>query len=137
MAIVNKLKVHFSSIRLDWKTPKELYMQLDQEFQFNFDPCPPNPEFDGLAIEWKERNFCNPPYGREIGKWVQKAWEESRKGKVAVLLVPSRTDTKWWHEFIMRAEEIRFVQGRLRFDEHKTGAPFPSAVVVFDGSPKT
>lgn len=122
----------FSSLRLDWKTPKHLYNKLNKEFQFDFDPCPSNPTFDGLSIKWGQRNFVNPPYGREIGKWIKKGYEESLKGKLVVFLIPSRTDTQWWHEFIMKANEIRFIKGRLKFDEHKNSAPFPSAIAIFN-----
>ena len=78
--------------------------------------------------------FCNPPYS-EISVWVQKAVNEAKKGKTVVLLIPSRTDTKWWHEYIMKAQEIRFIKGRLKFGGSKNSAPFPSAVVVFNPSP--
>lgn len=127
-------RVHFTSSHQDWKTPKALYQALDAEFHFDFDPCPAKPTFDGLAIEWGDRNFVNPPYGRgknSTGPWAKKALEESRKGKLVVMLVASRTDTLWWHDHIMQAGEIRFIKGRLHFDEHKDGAPFPSAVVIF------
>lgn len=73
------MKPHFLSLRLDWKTPKSFYEELDKEFNFNFDPCPVDPKFDGLNIEWKERNFVNPPYGRELPKWVKKSFEEREK----------------------------------------------------------
>lgn len=122
---------HFSSMRLDWRTPKAFYDELNKEFNFDFDPCPPRPKFDGLSVEWGKRNFVNPPYGREIGKWIKKGYEEWQKGKLVVFLVPSRTDTIWWHEYLMKAPEIRFIRGRLHFDEHKNSAPFPSCVVVF------
>ena len=68
-------------MRLDWDTPKVLYQTLDAEFDFDFDPCPHNPKFDGLKVEWGKRNFVNPPYGREIVRWVDKAIEEFKKGK--------------------------------------------------------
>lgn len=125
--------VHFMSNRSDWKTPRELYRELDAEFHFCFDPCPPNHKFNGLKIEWCERNYVNPPYGRAIYDWCKKAYEEYQKGKLVVMLIPSRTDTKWWHEFIMKATEIRFIKGRLKFDDQKNPAPFPSAIVVFGG----
>lgn len=80
-------KPHFSSLRMDWKTPKVVYQVLDAEFRFDFDPCPPNPQFDGLAIDWGEVNFVNPPYGRELPKWIRKGFEESQKGKVCVFLI--------------------------------------------------
>ena len=124
-------KVHFSSQRLDWQTPKSVYDSLNREFDFTFDPCPHNPTFDGLTKRWGARNFCNPPYGREIGKWLKKGYEEWKKEKIVVFLIPSRTDTQWWHTYVMQATEIRFIKGRLKFDEHKNSAPFPSAIVVF------
>lgn len=121
----------FSSQKLDWKTPESLYRELWWEFHFNFDPCPPLHKFDGLKIGWRERNFVNPPYGREIGKWIKKGFEESQKGKLVVMLLPSRTDTKWWHDYIMKADEIRFIKGRLKFGNAKNSAPFPSCIAVF------
>ena len=123
-------RVHFSSAKQDWRTPKAFYQALDSEFRFDFDPCPTNPEFDGLEIEWGAVNFCNPPYS-EIDKWVRKGYAEHRKGKTVVFLIPSRTDTRWWHDICMKASEIRFIKGRLKFDEYKYSAPFPSCVVVF------
>lgn len=119
----------FKSIRLDYSTPKQVYQILDSEFDFDFDPCPKKPRFDGLKIDWKERNFINPPYGSEITKWVDKALEEQRKGKLVVMLVASRTDTRWWHKLMRNAKEIRFIKGRLRFD-NENPAPFPSAIVI-------
>jgi len=126
-----KMKVHFSSQRLDWKTPKAVYQTLDALYGFDFDPCPPQHEFDGLSIEWGNSNFVNPPYGREIGKWIKKGYEESLKGKTVVFLIPSRTDTQWWHEYIMKAKEIKFIKGRLCFDDLGSSAPFPSCIVIF------
>lgn len=123
----------FKSERLDWKTPKGVYEKLDKEFGFNFDPCPPNPKFDGLEVAWNSRNFVNPPYGREIVKWVDKAIEEYNKGKLVVMLVASRTDTVWWHKLMDIAGEIRFIKGRLKFDDQKNSAPFPSAIIVLGG----
>ena len=125
------MSVHFSSMRLDWRTPKAFYQALDAEFNFDFDPCPKNPEFDGLNIEWGQRNFVNPPYGRELPKWIKKGYEESLKGKTVVFLIPSRTDTRWWHDYVMKAKEIRFIKGRLKFGGSKNSAPFPSAIVIF------
>jgi hypothetical protein len=121
----------FTSLRGNWKTPTALYQALDAEFRFDHDPCPTKPKDSGLDSEWRNVNFVNPPYGREIGKWIEKGYEESLKGKVIVFLLPSRTDTRWWHEFVMKADEIRFIRGRLKFDDQKNSAPFPSAVAVF------
>lgn len=125
--------VHFSSQRMDWKTPKAVYQTLNAEFAFNHDPCPPNYVIDGLSSEWGESNYVNPPYGRELPKWVQKSYEESVKGKTVVMLIPSRTDTRWWHDYCMKADEIRFIKGRLKFDDQENPAPFPSAIVIFRG----
>lgn len=124
------MSVHFSSEKQNWKTPKAFYQALDSEFQFDFDPCPSIRTFDGLDMGWGERNFVNPPYS-EIKDWVTKAYEESKKGRLVVMLIPSRTDTKWWHEYVMKAKEIRFIKGRLKFDDQKNSAPFPSCIVVF------
>lgn len=123
-----------SSCRMDWKTPKALYQALDAYFCFDFDPCPPNPKFDGLSIEWGECNFVNPPYGTEIKHWIRKSFEEARKGKTVVLLIPSRTDTKYWHDYVMKSDEIWLVRGRLKFDDGNNSAPFPSAIIVFNGT---
>src|SRR5215216_2803610 len=109
----------FTSIRGDWKTPRALFQALDAEFHFDFDPCPINPKYDGLVINWGNMNFMNPPYGREIHKWIEKGYRESLNGKTVVFLLPSRTDTGWWHEYNMKATEIRFIKGRLRFDDQK------------------
>ena len=122
----------FTSQRGSWRTPKALYQALDSEFRFDFDPCPTKPRFDGLESNWGKVNFVNPPYGKEITAWIQKGYKENLKGKVVVFLLPSRTDTKWWHEFVMKATEIRFIRVRLRFDDQKNPAPFPSAIVVFE-----
>ena len=121
----------FMSERLDWQTPDHVYDKLDQEFCFDFDPCPHNPQLDGLAIEWGQSNFVNPPYGREIQKWIKKGYEEHMKGKTVVFLIPSRTDTRWWHDYIMLANEIRFIEGRLKFKGAEFNAPFPSCIAVF------
>ena len=123
--------VHFSSQRLDWRTPKAFYEELNKEFKFDFDPCPVNPSDNGLTCEWGQVNFCNPPYGNQIPKWIKKGYEEHKKGKTVVFLIPSRTDTQWFHRYCMKATEIRFIEGRLKFDDQKNSAPFPSAIVIF------
>jgi hypothetical protein len=117
------------TIRDNWKTPQWLYEQLDAEFHFDFDPCPPNPTFDGLAIEWGQRNYVNPPYGKPIPLWLAKATEEQHRGKLSVFLVPSRTDTRWWHTYCIN-NEVRFIKGRLKFDDQPHPAPFASALVI-------
>lgn len=123
--------VHFKSLRLDWKTPKAVYQILNAEFNFDHDPCPTNFKIDGLKSQWGKVNYVNPPYGRELQKWIKKGYDEYKKGKIVVFLIPSRTDTKWWHDYCMKAKEIRFIKGRLKFDDQKNPAPFPSAIVIF------
>ncbi|MDR1186264.1 MAG: phage N-6-adenine-methyltransferase [Bifidobacteriaceae bacterium] len=127
-------RVVFSSARTDWRTPADVYDELNREFSFDFDPCPPDPTFDGLAVPWGASNFVNPPYGRELPKWVAKAHREAVSGKTVVMLVPSRTDTRWWHGYVMRADEVRYIKGRLRFQGARHGAPFPSCLVIWRGS---
>ena len=104
----------------NWQTPPELYNKLNEEFNFNFDPCPLNHNlelWDGLKIEWKERNFINPPYSRKLKDlFVKKAIEESKKGKLCVLLLPVSTSTKLFHDHILpNKKEIRFLKGRVKF----------------------
>lgn len=139
-----------SSKKMDWCTPKEFFDKLNEEFDFILDAAATEktkkcdlcytPETDGLSQTWNVGGavFCNPPYGREIGKWVQKAFEEARGGATIVLLIPSRTDTNYFHDYIYGKAEIRFVRGRLKFtdDDGNTSdpAPFPSMVVIYNGS---
>jgi phage N-6-adenine-methyltransferase len=136
------LKTMFSSKTDLWTTPQDFFDRLNAEFNFTLDPCSDGtnakckkyytPKEDGLSQDWSgERVFMNPPYGREIGKWIKKAYEEAQKGSVVVCLIPSRTDTRYWHDYVMKADEIRFVKNRLYFNDGKGRAPFPSAVVVF------
>lgn len=131
-------KLMFSSATCEWATPPELFRALDEEFGFTCDVCATadnakcaefySPEQDGLAQEWTGVCWCNPPYGREIGKWVRKAAESSC---TVVMLLPARTDTKWFHDFIYGKADIRFVKGRLKFGAAKNSAPFPSMIVIF------
>jgi len=133
--------VFFSSRTDLWETPAEFFQSLNAEFGFTRDVCalPSNakcsryytPEADGLKQTWRGVCWMNPPYGREIGKWVKKAWESAEQGATVVCLLPARTDTRWWHTYVMQAQEIRFVSGRLKFGGARNSAPFPSAVVVF------
>ena len=121
-------RVLFSSANQHWATPRALYLALDAEFGFTYDPCPLAPSGDGLATSWKgKRVYCNPPYGRGVERWLAKA----REAELAVFLLPARTDTKWWHEHAMKADEIRFLRGRLRFGNAENVAPFPSVVLVY------
>jgi phage N-6-adenine-methyltransferase len=133
--------VHFSSATDEWATPQLLFDELDHIFGgFTLDPCatPENAKCthfftradDGLAKPWTGKVFMNPPYGREIGKWMRKAWEESLKGTLVVCLLPARVDTRWWHEYA-RKGHVYFLQGRLKFGSARNSAPFPSAIVTF------
>lgn len=134
----------FSSKTDMWATPKDFFDKLNEEFHFTVDVCaiPENakcekfftPEMNGLKQEWTGICWCNPPYGREIGKWVEKAYVASTWGATVVMLLPARTDTKWFHEYIYNNAEIRFIKGRLKFGNSKTAAPFPSMVVIFNNS---
>ena len=122
----------FTSASSHWTTPAGLYIELDKEFHFNDDPCPLKPEWDGLQRPWGTASFVNPPYGREIVKWIRKAWREAEySDKTIVCLIPSRTDTRWWHDWVMKAHEIRFLRGRLKFGDATNSAPFPSAIAIF------
>ena len=121
-------KALFTSASTQYATPRALYEVLHAEFAFTLDPCPLNGVWDGLALSWRgHRVFCNPPYGRHTWAWLAKA----READLAVYLLPARTDTKWWHEYAMQADEIRFLRGRLKFGDAKAGAPFPSVVLVY------
>lgn len=137
-------RVLFSSANEVWATPQNLFDELNAEFNFTLDPCalPDNakcakyytPEDDGLAQSWEgERVFCNPPYGRKIYDWVKKCHAESRHSNTTVvMLIPARTDTRYFHEFIYhQAKEVRFIKGRLKFGNAKNAAPFPSMIVIF------
>ena len=131
----------FSSATDEWATPQDLFDDLHAAFGFTLDVCalPSNakcsryftPEVDGLAQDWAP-NVCwmNPPYGRTIGLWVKKAWDEASRGATVVCLLPSRTDTKWFHDYCMRGD-VTFLRGRLKFGDAKNSAPFPSVIVRF------
>lgn len=101
----------------DWATPKDFYDKLNQEFNFDFDPCPLFSTFNGLQIEWGNSNYINPPYSRNLKEsFVLKAIEESKKGKLCVMLLPVSTSTKLFHNHILpNAKEIRFVEKRIKF----------------------
>jgi phage N-6-adenine-methyltransferase len=133
--------VHFSSATGEWETPQVLYDELARIFGgFTLDPCATRDnakcahfftrEDDGLGRDWTGKVFMNPPYGREIGKWVKKAWAESLKGTLVVCLLPARVDTRWWHEYAARGH-VYFLRGRLKFGTSRNSAPFPSAIVTF------
>lgn len=136
-------EVMFSSKTDMWSTPQDLFDELNTEFHFETDVCaiPENakcekyytPDINGLKQEWSGVCWCNPPYGREIGKWVAKAAESKA---TTVMLIPSRTDTKWFHDYIYNKAEVRFLKGRLKFGGAQNSAPFPSMIVVFRGNEK-
>lgn len=131
-----------SSERHDWETPPDFFAELDAEFHFEIDVCalPHNakcatfyaPQDDGLRQPWAP-SVCwmNPPYGREIGAWVEKAAAEAREGALVVGLLPARTDTRWFHEHVLGRAELRFIRGRIRFVGAPHSAPFPSLVAVW------
>lgn len=130
------LKPCFSHINVNVRTPKYLLQELREEFGEMDDPCPIGGE-DGLARDWGDPVYVNPPYGRETVSWVQKATEEQAKGKTIIMLLPARTDVAWFHDLILpKATEIRFIRGRIRFDGYNTSAPFPSMLVIFKGDDK-
>lgn len=130
--------VMFSSKTDMWSTPQDFFDILNAEFGFTCDVCATKenakceyyftPEQDGLNQEWTGVCWCNPPYGREIGKWVQKAAESKC---IVVMLLPARTDTRWFHDWIYERAEVRFLRGRLKFGGCQNAAPFPSMVVIF------
>jgi len=145
--------VMFSSDSNEWETPKPLFDKLDTEFHFTLDPCATDKNHlcvkyftkadDGLSKPWgNHRVFVNPPYGNAIPKWVKKSYEESLRGALVVMLVPARTETRYWHEYCMKGE-IRFIKGRIGFINRTlpsykengkfkiSAAPFPSAIVIF------
>jgi site-specific DNA-methyltransferase (adenine-specific) len=121
-----------------WATPPEVLEPLQKEFHFNFDPCPitwKEGDDDALLTDWGTRTFCNPPYSR-VAEFVKKASDESKKGKLVVLLINVATDTKWFHEYIYNQAEIRFVKGRIKFinpadPKKRVPAPRPSMIVIF------
>lgn len=131
----------YSSEKMDWSTPVHLFERLNKEFRFTVDVCATaintkcptffSPEENGLNKIWTGTAWMNPPYGREIKHWVKKAFESSRADCVCVCLLPVRSDTRWWHDYIMRSSEIRLLEKRLSFEGAKNKAPFPAAIVVF------
>lgn len=135
-------EVMFSSKTCEWETPQAFFDALNDEFHFDLDVCATaenakcpqyfTEEQDGLSQQWHGRCWMNPPYGREISKWVRKAYESVVTGgcQLVCCLLPARTDTAWWHDYCMNGE-IRFVRGRLKFGGSRNSAPFPSAAVIF------
>jgi len=137
------MNIHFSSKSNEWATPQDFFDKLNEEFHFTLDPCATKENAkcakfysetdNGLAQSWdNEIVFCNPPYGRQIKHWVKKASEAV--GGVVVLLIPARTDTSYFHDYIYDKSEIRFIRGRLKFGGHQNPAPFPSMVVIYENN---
>ena len=132
----------FKSETCEWETPIEFFEKYDGIFHFDLDVCATeqnkkckayfSKEQNGLIQKWHGKCWMNPPYGKEISKWMKKAFESvmNEDAELVCCLVPARTDTAWWHDYAMMGE-ITFIRGRLKFGGSKNGAPFPSAVVVF------
>lgn len=133
----------YTSLTDEWATPQNFFDDLDAEFHFTLDVCATTANAkcskfytkadNGLTKIWGgERVFCNPPYGKLIGEWVRKCRAEADKGTLVVGLLPARTDTRWFHEYIyQKSKEIRFIKGRLKFGNSKNSAPFPSMIIIF------
>jgi phage N-6-adenine-methyltransferase len=132
----------FSSKTDLWATPQDFFDKYNKLYGFGLDVCalPENakcakyftPQDDGLQQSWTGVCWMNPPYGREIGLWVKKAFDSAAAGATVVCLLPARTDTRWWHEYCQKGQ-VEFIRGRLKFGGSKNSAPFPSVVVVFGG----
>ena len=136
------IAVHFSAKTQEWERPDEFFTALDKEFGFTLDACASHEnakcavyftrDDNGMEKNWSGTVWLNPPYGREIGRWIEKAEREVLKGATVVALIPARTDTRWWHEIVMK-HEVRFLRGRLYFKDNQGNcgrAPFPSVLVV-------
>lgn len=136
---MGKLATKFGSEKQDWETPDSIFEPLNREFNFDCDVCATHSNAkckeyftesdDALIQQWHGRCWMNPPFN-QLGKWVKKAFEESRNGATVVCLLPSRTNTNWWHEYVIN-EEVRFIKGRPAFNGAKHGLPQPLAIVVF------
>lgn len=130
---------------VEWATPHRIFDALNERYRFTLDPCatPDNATCqryfteadDGLLQSWAgERVYCNPPYGRALPAWIAKAYRESLRGALVVMLIPARTDTAAWHDYIFpHASEVIFLRGRLKFGGSDASAPFPSVIVRFGG----
>ncbi|PZL70215.1 adenine methyltransferase [Enterococcus plantarum] len=138
----------FTSNKQDWETPQDLFNKLHSKYHFDLDAAASDhnaklsnyytADDDALSQQWQGNVFCNPPYGRQLGKWLAKAWQEYQRdpNRTIVFLIPARTDTSYWHDYIFGKAEIEFLRGRIKFEDNgqkKDAAPFPSAVVVYKG----
>lgn len=140
--MTNGSNAPFTSVSEDWATPQWLFDRLNDEFHFTLDVCASEKnakvsrfftkDQDGLKQDWSgETVWCNPPYGRQIRQWIYKAYKHFIGGGTSVLLIPSRTDTSWFHDYVIGQAEIRFIRGRIKFEGAKYNAPFPSMVVIY------
>jgi len=138
-----RASVHFSSKSCEWATPPDLFARISAQYgPFDVDVCATaenakcerfySIDQDGLKQSWTGRCWMNPPYGRTIGQWVQKAWQSSLAGATVVCLLPARTDTRWWHDYVKPFARLQFLRGRVKFGNSTSGAPFPSTVAVFE-----
>jgi len=133
----------YSSLTAEWATPDWLFEALNNELGFTLDVCATANNakcadyysVDSLDRPWHGVCWMNPPYGRVIGNWLRKAYLSAQDGATVVCLIPSRTDTRWWHNYVMKSNDIRFIKGRLKFGDAVNSAPFPSAIIVFTASP--
>jgi site-specific DNA-methyltransferase (adenine-specific) len=129
-----------TSLTDEWETPDDLFKKLDDEFHFTLDSCASDENHkvdkyytiktDGLNSPWSGVVWCNPPYS-DLPSWIKKAYDEAQKGSTVVMLIYSRTDTKYWHNYIMKADEIRFIKGRVIFKGAGNKSPAPSSIIVF------
>jgi phage N-6-adenine-methyltransferase len=136
-----RLDKQFESAKTEWETPMDLFGPLDAEFGFTLDvaadanntKCKKHFSVtdDGLSQEWSGVCWCNPPYGRDMYKWVRKAASEADRGVTSVLLIPVRSNTQWWHDYCIPKAEVRFVKGRPKFGGATEGLPWPLAIVIF------
>jgi len=136
--------IHFSSKNSEWETPWALYVEIKSRyrFDFNLDVCASaettkcdtffDQDRNGLNQDWHGICWMNPPYGRDISKWVKKASEEFMRGTCSIVaLLPSRTDTKWFHEYVVPYAEVILIRGRIKFEGAKNSAPFPSMLAIY------
>lgn len=144
MGDFKRYRGQMTSLSVEWATPKRLFEAFHDEFDFTLDAAatPANAkcdrfytkEQDSLSQPWDGRVWCNPPYGPKMGRWIEKGYLEFAQGRaeVVVFLVPARTDTIWWHEYALKATEIRFCKGRIRFEgAGSMRATFPSVAIIF------
>lgn len=143
-----KTETLFSSANCEWETPPDLFEKLNRKYHFTLDAASTDAnalckehytrEQNGLLQSWKTGGavWCNPPYGKDIVKWVRKAWEESQTGQLIVLLIPARTDTKWFHDYVYHKAAIYFLRGRLKYGlngkQARNNAAFPSMIIVYN-----